>query len=484
MSSQLYRLGRAMARHRRAVLTSWLALLVAVGALAGLSGGQPQDELTIPGTEAQEGLDVLDQRFPEAGGTTAQILFVAPGGDVRAVADQVRDVLAEIADAPDVEYVGDPLDGTDPLAVSDDGSHALTTVRLGSELGDLDPGTVPALEAAAERGSAGTDLEVHIGGSVYAETSVHITVAEVLGVVVAMVVLAITFGSFLAAGMPLLTAVIGVGITMAAILALAALTPVSSTAPTLALMIGLAVGIDYALFVLSRHRSQLATGMSVEESIARSVATAGSAVVFAGATVVIALCGLFVVGIPFLTVMGLTAALAVTIAVVIALTGLPALVAVAGERLRPRPGSRAAVRALVEQHGDSPDTPGLVGSGQGGASGATSARTMGSRWVHLVTRRPLLTVLVVVLGLGAMAIPAKDLALGLPDNGSAEPGSPERVTYDLIDEAYGPGFNATLVVTVDIIRSTDPLGVMADLAEDLRGFEGVAQVGMATPNPT
>ncbi|WP_149205327.1 MMPL family transporter [Actinotalea subterranea] len=472
MSSQLYRLGRTMARRRGVVLLVWLVLLVGTGLAAVATGGQLEDNLTIPGTEAQDGLDVLGQRFPQISGTSGQLVFVAPQGD--SIADhaaEVTAVLDEVADVDDVVAVADPFDGTNPLALSDDGRHAIATVQLGSHLGDLAPQTVPALEAAATL-PEGSSLEVHLGGSVFTQTSVHVSATEGLGVLVALVVLAITFGSLLAAGLPLLTAVLGIGAALAAVLAIAAFTPVSSTAPTLALMIGLAVGIDYALFVLSRHRSQLATGMDVHESIARSVATAGSAVVFAGATVVIALCGLFVAGIPFLTVMGLTAALAVAVAVAVALTALPALLAVVGERLRPRAGSRAAARAMTEQSGVEPSEDGRV------------HHTLGARWVVLVTRLPVLTVVLVVAGLLAMAVPAKDLALGLPDNGTAHEGSPQRETYDLVADAYGEGFNTPLLVTVDIIRTTDPLGVMAGLADDLRALDGVAAVGLSTPNAT
>ncbi|WP_217617263.1 MMPL family transporter, partial [Cellulomonas sp. GbtcB1] len=270
-----------------------------------------------------------------------------------------------------------------------------------------------------------------------------------------------TAGPLLAPGMPLLPALLGVGTARAGILLAPAAATISSTTPTLALMIGLAVGVGYALFVLSRHRHQLARGMAVEESAARAVATAGTAVVFAGTTVVIALCGLSVVGIPFLSVMGVAAAAAVAIAVLVALTVLPALMALAGERLRPRPGSRAARRELAD-----PETGG----------------TGGARWVRLVTRVPLLTVLLVVLGVGVLAVPAPDLRLTLPDNGSAPEGSPQRETYDLVAEGFGPGWNAPLLVTADIIASTDPRGAVDGLAGDLAALDGVVAVPVATPN--
>ena len=223
-------------------------------------------------------------------------------------------------------------------------------------------------------------------------------------------------------------------------------------------MLGLAVGIDYALFLLSRHRDQLGEGLDVEESIARATATAGSAVIFAGLTVVIALLGLAVAGIAFLTTMGLAAAAAVAIAVAIGVTLVPALMAFAGERLRPK-----TVRSPSKK----------------GAHRARFSRV----WVRLVTRVPLLTVVVVVGGLAVCALPAADLRLALPDNGTEEEGTPARDTYEVVSEHFGPGYNGPLIVTADIITSTDPVGVVYEIADEISRLPGVASVPLATPNP-
>ncbi len=464
MSSFLYRLGRSMARRGKLVIVVWLVALVGSGIVAVGAGGQLQDDLTIPGTEAQEGIDVLERQFPEAAGTSGQVLFVAPEGQgVRSHRAEIRQVLDRLEQVDHVVLVTDPFAADQRrVALSEDGRHALAQVQLDIPLEKADQQTVEDLTDTAMGVPDGSPLEVHLGGSIFTKTTVHLSVTEALGVLVALVVLAVTFGSFLAAGMPILTAMLGVGVAMAGVLTVASVTRISSSTPTLALMIGLAVGIDYALFIVSRHRGQLAGGMGVEESIARSLATAGSAVIFAGATVMIALCGLVVARIPFLAVMGFAAAGAVAVAVLIALTAVPAMLSVAGERLRPRHGSRAARHAVVE--------PG-------------DTHTLGARWVSLVTRVPLLTVVLVVVGLAVVAVPAKDLALGLPDNGTAPRGSTERVTYDLISKAYGAGYNAPLLVTVDIIRTTDPLGVMKGLGEDLGRIDGVEAVALSTPNP-
>lgn len=463
MSSYLYRLGRQVARRAKTVLALWLLLAVLLGVLTVSLGGKLQNDFTIPGTESQQGLDALTQRFPEVSGTSAQLVFVAPEGEkIEDHRAEVRAVLAEVEKVDHVATVTDPL-ASESRTVSDDGRDALATVQLDRGLDELPEGVTEDLEEAAELPS-GSPVELHIGGDAYSVTGVHVSATEAIGLLIALLVLAITFGSLLAAGLPILTALLGVAIAMAGIFSVAAVTTISATTPTLALMIGLAVGIDYALFVIARHRSQLATGLGVEESIARAVATAGSAVIFAGVTVIIALCGLVVAGIPFLAVMGYAAASAVLVAVLVALTAVPALLALAGERLRPKPGSRAHRREAV-------------------AEGRPHA-TLGARWVRLVTRMPVVTVVISLLVIAVLAIPARDLALGLSDNGSAEPGSSQRETYDLISRDFGPGYNAPLFVTADIIDTTDPIGVMDSLGKSLGAYDGVQKVALATPNRT
>ena len=346
MSSLLARLGRASYRRRGLVSAAWLAVLgVVVALLVGL-GGSFDDRFTIPGSESQDALDQLAEVSPGAAGAGAQIVFVAPDGATvtdPAVAGAIEQVVAEAQQAPQVESVISPFDSR---AVTPDGRAALATVQYGVARGELEDASLVALEdttAAAE--DAG--LEVAVGGNAFASTGPTVGPTEFIGVAVAVLVLVLTFGSLLAAGMNLLTAFIGIGVGMGGLLLASNAFTLSSSAPTLALMIGLAVGIDYALFILSRHRTQLATGMDPEESAARATGTAGSAVVFAGLTVIIALCGLSIVGIPFLTVMGVGAAGTVLVAVLVALTLLPALLGFAGPAARarsPAPAPRAGNR--------------------------------------------------------------------------------------------------------------------------------------------
>jgi RND superfamily putative drug exporter len=279
---------------------------------------------------------------------------------------------------------------------------------------------------AAERDG----LRTSVGGSVFSSKGVHIGPSEIIGVAVALLVLVVTFGSLLAAGMALLPALIGVAAGLTGLLALAPAVSISSTAVTLALMLGLAVGIDYVLFILSRHRQQLARGADPKESVALAVGTAGSAVVFAGTTVIIALAALSVIGIPFLTTMGLGAAGAVLIAVLAAITLVPAVAGFAGTRLAPKPGSRAARRAAD-------------------AEGTTGRATLGTRWTKWVIAKPLLTVLAVAGVLITLMLPAADLRLALPDNGSAPHASTQRTAYDTISAKFGAGFNGPLLVLAE-----------------------------------
>ncbi|MGW0913860.1 MMPL family transporter [Streptomyces sp. NPDC002784] len=485
MATWLYRLGLGAFRRRRLVLAAWLAVLTGSVCALLVVGGQLDNEFTIPGSESQRAQDTMAKDFPAAAGTSAQIVFTAPEGtkvtDPGAV-QGIQRTLAAAQDAPQVAAVIPPdRAGT----VTPDGRTALAQVNYDAARSDLDDGTLDTLEettsAAEEAG-----LEVSVGGQAYGNGVLTPSVIELLGVVVALAVLALTFGSLLAAGMPLLTAFVGIGTGLAGLLALSSGVTVSSTALSLALMLGLAVGIDYALFVLSRHRTQLAQGMEPRESAGRAVGTAGSAVVFAGTTVVIALVGLVVVRIPFLTVMGLSAAATVLIAVLVAVTLLPALFGFAGARLTPRPGSRAARRAAVAS-GEGPavntgkatkDVTEDVTEEAAQEEAAAKASVLGQRWARLVTRRPLLVVAGTVAALVTLALPAADLRLALPDNGTAAHGTSQRETYDTVDEAFGPGFNGPLLLLAEAdTRGQAGQQQAAAVAGRVRELPGVVKVG-------
>lgn len=461
MATLLYRLGRFAYRRARLVIVTWLVLFAAaLGAGIGL-GGQTDETFSIPGTESQVALDQLNALFPAVAGASVNAVVVAPEGSLvtdDALRAEIAELVAELERVDGVDSVLGPFDEFADGQVSEDASIALVRVQLTSASMDVSEETLDALVATGDA----IDPRVEFGGQAFQETTVGLTIVEVLGVLFAGAVLIITFGSIRPAWMPLATAIIGVGTVIGGILALASVLPVSSSAPLLAVMIGLAVGIDYALFILSRHRAQLARGMEAAESAAVAVGTAGSAVVFAGVTVIIALLGLLVVGVPFLSVMGIGAAFAVFVAIVGAITLLPALLGVAGAKLVPKPGSRAWKRAHPTE---------------------TSAPTMGRRWVRGVMKRPILTSVSVVAVLGVLSIPALSLDLNLPDGGSEPAGSTQREAYDLIAEGFGPGTAGPLLVMLDITQTTDVLDDLDAIRGELEQVEGVASVSRGIPSP-
>ncbi|WP_404191874.1 MMPL family transporter [Streptomyces tauricus] len=453
MAALLYRLGALGARRWRTTLVGWLLALGAVTGLGFSFAGSFEDSGSIPGSPAQTALTKMDRHFPSPDVQSADIVFQAPPG--RKVTDpDLREALAAgiaaMGDVHGVAEVGDPVEDD---TVSEDGRTAVAQVAFTTKKDeDVPAGTLDAVKDAGERARQ-AGLRTVYGGDAYAPSTSPFGPPEMVGLGVALVILVITFGSLLAAGLPLITAVLGVVGTMAAMMGAATVLGVSDSAPTLAMMLGLAVGIDYALFIVSRHRTQLAAGMPVVESVARANATAGSAVVFAGATVVIALAGLSVAGVPMLTSMGLASAGAVAAAVVLALGLLPALLGMAGRRLTPKAGTRRVRRPAR----------------QGGTS-------MGVRWTEGVLRRPVRTLVLGAVALIALALPATQLKLALTDEGNSPTTTSSRQAYDLVGDAFGAGANGPLVI---LVEDDDPAAVAstATAVEDrLRDVEGIADV--------
>ncbi|MER6165867.1 MMPL family transporter [Streptomyces violaceorubidus] len=470
MATFLYKLGRLAFRRRHFVALIWVALLTLAGVGAASAPPAGNSSFSIPGTEAQKAFDLLEQRFPgqSADGATARVVFKAPSGEKMTDAGNkatVEKTVDELEDGSEVASVTNPYTGD---AVSKDGTIAYTSVKYDVSGMELEESTKDALEDAAQQ-ARDAGLTVEIGGDAL-QAVPETGATEVIGIAVAAVVLVITFGSLVAAGLPLLTALIGVGIGVSSITALASALELGSTTSILAMMIGLAVGIDYALFIVSRYRAELAEGREREEAAGRAVGTAGSAVVFAGLTVVIALVGLAVVNIPMLTKMGVAAAGTVAIAVLIALTMIPALLGYAGRRVKPAgaKGKRLGRLRKGEPKTDEPD-------------GRPKAN-LGTRWASFVVRRPLAVLLLGVIGLGAAAVPATSLELGLPDDGSQPTSTTQRRAYDLLSEGFGPGFNGPLVVVVDAKGSDAPKDAFTDVEKRIKDLDGVVAVTPPSPN--
>ncbi|MFD9195320.1 MMPL family transporter [Streptomyces phaeochromogenes] len=459
MSTFLYRLGRFSYRRKWTVIIGWLMVLCALGG-AALTLMKPFVAGTsIPGTEAQRALDVLGKEFPSGGDrVTGKIVFqTAQGKKVTAgeEGEAVRAATDRVAKTAGVDAVTTPSVAAGN--VSADGRTGIGQITFAEEKADeISATTLREVEEAAQQArSAG--MTVALGGGAFdpVETAVG-GIGEAVGVLITLIVLIFVFRSLRAAIIPLATALVGVALGVLSLLALTHVVEMDSTALILALMLGLAVGVDYALFIVSRHQTQVRDGMAPEESTAVAVGTAGSAVVFAGATVVIALAALTVVRIPFLGIMGLGAALTVVIAVLLAITLLPAVLGLLGSRiafseipvLR-----RSAQRAVNRQR--------------------AGAVTAGVRWARLMARRRRAVLLLGVVGLGALAVPAADLRLGL----TLPSANKEAVrAQEMIDEAFGPGYSGTLVILVEGDSAKATESTAKQVGRRLAGLKDIASV--------
>ncbi|WP_326554477.1 MMPL family transporter [Micromonospora sp. NBC_01813] len=438
----------------------WALLLLTVAIGATTLSGKTNDSFELSGIESTQAFDLIRDRDPAAApdGATARVVFQAPAGE--SLADPanrqaVADALATVETSGVVSIVDPFAAGT----ISEDGSTGYASVSYSRSAVELSLADRAGLEAArdvAERAGltatvGGDVLGVEIGGAI----------AEMIGIAIAFVVLVVTLGSLIAAGMPLLTALVGVGIGVAAIATLTGFVELSTTTPALGTMLGLAVGIDYALFILSRYQAEVRQGRPLQEAAGRAVGTAGSAVVFAGLTVIIALLGLAVCGIGFLTEMGLGGAFTVALAVLIALTLLPALLGFAGTRATKRSSRATAGPVRVTADATGPATA----TGPDRSTG--EPRTLGRRWVERLARFRWAALVSGIVAAAVAAIPVASLQLALPDDSTKPAGSDVRVAHDLIGEHFGAGANGPLLVVIDTREATDPATAVATATERL-----------------
>jgi RND superfamily putative drug exporter len=456
MATLLHRLGRACFGRRGLVVAVWLLLLALMGGAAAAFMGTTTNAFRMPGTESQRAMDALQKQFPQAAGATGTVVVTS---DEKLTPADVAPVVKDAAAIPDVVAAMDPFQAR---SVSQDGRYALVQVQFKDKIADITDEQRDAYAELPEKydGEDGT-VRVEVGGEL-ARTPPEIGSTEAIGVVIAAVVLVVTFGSLVAAGMTLLNALVGVGVGMAGLYALTGFVDLNSTTPVLALMLGLAVGIDYSLFITSRYRGFLVEGVERREAAGRAIGTAGSAVVFAGATVVIALAGLSVVGIPFLSAMGLAAAATVAVAVLVALTLLPAVLAFAGDRILPR----KLRDTVAEKRGK-----------DGGAGEAVQVEEgFGYTWGRLALKLRIPILVVGVAGLAALTLPARDMHLALPDAGTAAVDTTERQAFDLTAEGFGPGFNGRLMAVVAADTPAATKAAVQDVSTLVTDVEGVAAV--------
>jgi len=462
VSNWLDRLGRLAARRRRWVVLAWVlgaALIVVVDLSAG---GGTVDNFEVPGVESQQAVDLLQEKFPDRSGATAMVVFHTTDGSVTD-ADAAAGIAATVAEVGVLDHV---VGVTEPLAsarsMSPDGATAFASVQFDGSTADLGREALDALtETAGPAEAAG--VQVEYGGELPTVLKERTTgPAEMIGIIAALIILFVTFRSVYSAVLPLGVAVLGLAVGLSLVGLMGAVIDIPSVAPRLGTMIGLGVGIDYALFVLSRHRDHLEAGMSNEESIGRTNATAGQAVVVAGGTVVVAILGLQLAGIPFVAALGYSASLVVAIAVLVAITLLPALLGFAGPRVLARSHRRAAAVAAEAT---------ASGAGQQVSEGHSGW----VRWAHWVAHHPWRTGIAATAVLLTLAIPVLDMRLGQADAGTDPSSTTHRRAYDLLASGFGEGFNGPLLLTIDLGTRADPT-VLEGIATAVGNDSGVRAV--------
>ena len=428
MTGVLYRLARFCVRHRFAVLVAWLLVAVALVGVSHRLGDNTNDNATLPGTNSQQAADALSKSFPDqANGSSPIVLHVSSGKLTDSKYSQaVNSAAADVAKAPDVASVVNPLTEQGASALSKDQRTGYLSVTLSVSPGALSVDDAQTIIDAAAKPAQAAGIQVETGGQLGQKVSKPATeTSELIGIIAAMVILTFTFGTVVAMLLPIVTAILGLASTLSIIQIFSHAFTVSTVAPTLATMIGLGVGIDYALFIVTRHFRGLKDGLELRESIARAAATSGGAVSFAGGTVTIALVSLAVAGIPLVTTMGLMAAVAVVVAVLAALTLLPAILAIVGSRIN-------ALRVRGRHPADHPK------------QGAWA------RWAAGVVRRPVISTLVALAILIPLAIPLLSLTLGQKDVAALSTSTTARRAYDLISDNFGAGVNGPLLVAVSL----------------------------------
>ncbi|MFD7133252.1 MMPL family transporter [Streptomyces sp. NPDC059894] len=445
-------------RHRLAVVLLWLLTLGGTATAAVVAGSAYSNDYDVPGTESARATRLLAEGFPDLGGDSDTVVWHTASGTVRAadVEQTMTRTLAKIADLPGVASVTGPYGDQGAARISADGRTAYATVTFDDPAEEVERGEAQAVVDTAEA-AAGDGLQVELGGSAVALTESSGThLVEAVGVAVAAVVLFLAFGSLAASLLPIATALVGVGTAYAGTVLLGHAMTVADFAPMLGMLVGLGVGIDYALFIVTRHRRGLKRGLSVTEAATDAVATTGRAVVFAGATVCIALLGMLILRLNFLNGVATAASLTVVLTVVASVTLLPALLSWIG----PRALSRRERRRLAE-HGPEPELP----------------TGLAARWSAFVERHPRLLGVLALAVVAVLALPTLSLRLGTSDQGNDPRSSTTRQAYDLLADGLGPGVNGPLTLVARVGGAEDRLA-LDNLDATLRATEGVAA---ATP---
>jgi RND superfamily putative drug exporter len=446
--------------HRKTVIIGWVVALIGVGILAGSVGSDFSEEFKLPSSDSQEAFDLLEERFPAQSGETVQIVFKADSGvDSTPVRKRMEEVFGTAEKLPHVSEVASPYAGDGAAAISEDGKIAYATVQYDVTTEKIDKEDTERLVDASQDASD-DGLQVDLGGQPIEEVRAEeeADISGFVGLLAAIVILLLTFGSVVAMGLPVVTALFALGVGLSLVTLGTHVFPTAEFAPQLAFMIGLGVGIDYALFILTRFRNGLDEGLEPRPAAIAAIDTAGRAVLFAGVTVIIALMGMMLLGLSFLYGVAMAAALAVLFTMIAALTLLPALLTIVGHRVN---------RLRI---------PGL------GHAPSNAEDTRWFRWSREIQRRPVLSALISGGLLLILCIPTLSLRLGSNDAGTDPAGSTTKEAYDLLAEGFGPGFNGPFLMVAALPNKGDDEGLLL-LHKTLESEEGVAKVTPVMFNP-
>jgi putative drug exporter of the RND superfamily len=457
MHRSIRRIGHASARRPWVTIGAWAVAAAIVMGLAGTAGGGFIDDLVAPGSQSEEAMELLQERFPEAAGGSAMAVFAAPEGErLERHRPTIDAAVARIAGVERVATVADPFTaGT----VSPDGRIGFAEIAFDRPSTELGPTPLVAIADAIEPARE-ADLVAELGGdAAFINAETETSGSEAAGLVAALVVLVVGFGTIVAAMVPIALTLVAVVIGLGGITLLAGVMDVSSAAPTIAAMIGLGVGIDYALFIMARYREHRAAGQDNPTALSNAMGSAGSAVVVAGGTVVVAMAALTLTGLGFLASIGLSTSLVVLFAVATALTLLPALLSLLGNRIDA--GRLVGRRRPVRRAQD----------------------TAWWRFAHRISGRPWPYLAVAAVVLLALAAPALQMETGFPDAGDDSTSTTHRRAYDLLAEGFGPGFNAPLLLVADLRRPGVDAKAIGALSERIGADPGIAMVGQPRTSP-
>jgi len=463
MGQKLHKLGAFAFGNPWKVVAGWAIILGILGFTASQFMQPTNPAISIPGTEAQKAIDKASELFPNTGKSSGRIVFHSLNGkSITGLKSQITEVSTKVKTVNGVSTVADPF--IDASFISKSGDIAFAQIQLKEAAGAIDKNTLSDIQNIISSARS-SDLQIESGGSLISNMPKDIIgVGEMSGVVLALIVLFITLGSLIAAGTPIITAIVGIGVSMAGLFSMSKLFAINATTPVLAMMLGLAVGIDYSLFIINKYRTLAIEGYDPKDAASRAIGTAGNAVIFAALTVVIALSALSIVNIPFMTMMGLTGAATIAIAALVSISLVPAMLGIFGNLIFNKK-TRAKVKKAQK-------TGVKIGDN-------VNHNTIWYKWGGKVASHPIIALTISIIIIGIIALPARNLNLGLPTDQYATSASTEKKAYDLLTEGFGAGFNGPLTIVVEGLPTVSDADKQAVRSQAMAQFNAQVEAAQA-----